>query len=266
MNAAPTLFLRMMLVTLVALLLLLCQTGCSSAPSGARWWSPGTWFSGSEARAQAKAVAAVDTKRESVLKAAQIAGHETAAALSAAPASRPVEVATESANTASALMDQALGAPPVGELAGLRARVAALLSENETIRAAAERERAAVRADTAELSRNLAEAFEAKSKAEANLAAGFARENALANELRNQRLIRNVLIGATILCAAGWFYIRFVAGGIPGAIGKALAFADTKHPEQAEFFRTLLDTHLNRSEQSSIAKQAAKAALKAKSA
>jgi hypothetical protein len=244
----------------------LVLAGCASTGSNVKAWNPFTWFSGSEARTQARAVARVDSKREAVLKAAQMAGHETAAALAAAPASRPVEVATESANTVSALMDQALGAPTVGELAALRSRVTALLSENEQIRIAAEKDRSASRANAAELSRDLAAANAAKAKAETNLADAFARENALANKYRNMVFAAWALAGLSAVLGLAWLYLKFAAGGLPGAIGKALAFADTKHPEQAEFFRTLLDTHLNRSEQSSIAGQVAKAALRMKSA
>lgn len=243
---------------------LVVMVGCASSSTNVKAWNPFTWFSGSEARTQAKAAARVDEKREAVFKAAQIAGHEAATALAAAPASRPVEVATESANTASALMDQALGAPTVGELAALRARVTALLSENESVRSAAEKERASIRADAAALSRELAAASAARAKAEANLAGAFARENAIANKYRNLMFGFWAAVAIALLTAAGWIYLKFSVGGLPGALGRILAAADQKHPEQAELFRGLLDTHLNRSEQSSIAGHVAKASARMK--
>jgi len=69
------------------------------------------------------------------IKLAQKSTHETQIALAAAPPSRPVVVASGSAATASALLDQAVGPLPTAELSNLRETVTGLLSEDPKVSA-----------------------------------------------------------------------------------------------------------------------------------
>jgi len=251
------------------LLVVLALAGCTSM-SGVKWWSPKTYFSGSEARTEVKALASVDVKREAVLRAGQASVYETVFALMAAGQSRAAALALDAAQSAQGLLDQALGVLPVDETARLRARVAALLSENETIRGQAEKERNAARSLAAEQGKELDEARKALAEAQAALSTAFARENATANAYRNEQaksLMWKLGLGSlALVVAAGWVYVRFFAGGIPAVLGNMLARADVEQPNKAEDMREMLNKFLNRDEQAKVAKHAAKTALKIKSA
>jgi hypothetical protein len=259
----PITFGALMLLGLTLVFLALF-TGCVSTggSQNVKVWNPLTWFSGSEARTQARAAARADQSREAVLKAAQRSAHESALALESAPSSRPVEIATESAQTTTGLLDQALGSVPLDELATLRARVAALLSENAAVRAEAEKDRARARADAAQLSRDLAALAAAKAKTDTDLAAAFARENALANKHRNTVFALYGAATLAVIAAAGWVYVRFFAAVPTGILGKVLAFADRDAPHKAAAMRDLLDPYLNRAEQARILAAATKTAAK----
>jgi regulator of replication initiation timing len=243
----------------IALVLLstLCALagGCASG-TGAKWYAPASWFSHAPAGAVDRAEAKQDAAREAAVKAAQRATIETAEALAAAPASRPVEVATESNAAAVALLNQAAGPLSVADLAALRKQVAGLLSENATLRAEAEKSRTAARAHDAALSERLAQADAAVAAAGAKLRDAFERENALANELRSQTALAWILGGVALLGCVAYVYVRFALGGIPGAVGGALRTLRAQNPTAADALTPLLDGLLNRHEQAAIAKHA----------
>ena len=168
-------------------LILAClfTTACTSpGPGESRFWAPSTWGKGSEGKAVEKAVRAEEKASAPVLQAARTAAHEAILALAAAPASRPVEVATHSATQAATLLDQIAGPLTAQEASDIRTRIAQLLSENEAIRAKAEKDRTDRDAALAKLSNRYQEAQEALTKAQGDLTAAFAREHAAANEAR----------------------------------------------------------------------------------
>jgi len=232
--------------------------GCTST-SGVKFWSPATWGSGSEARAQVKAVDKVDVKREAVLRAGQRSLFEVVLALAASAPSRAVDLATEAAQSAQALFDQALGALPVDETTKLRARVAALLSDNETIRGQAEKERSAARSLAAEQGKELEEARNRLADAQAALSAAFARENAVANAYRNEKVVSLLWkVGLGLVAAvsvAGWIYVRFFAGGWMSMIARGLVRADHDKPAAANAAREVLDSVLSYKEQDRLSKK-----------
>lgn len=199
---------------------------------------------------------AEDVARAAVIKQAQKSSHETQLALLSAPASRPVALATDTNAATVALLDQAGGPLDAGELARIRATIAGLLSENTKIREAAERERAKDQESIGEVSAALAAAVQRSDAAESKLRKAFDRENELANELRSQRALMWIAAGAAALCAAGWVYVRFFLGGLPGAFAKGISVlrADGKLPPVGE--PNVFDAFLNRHEQELIAKHA----------
>ena len=189
-----------------------------------------------------------------MLKAAQVTAHETQHALAEAPGSRAVEVATEANSQTVTLLDQAVGPLSVEETQRLLARVNLLLSENAELRKKGEAARAEHRESVAKSSSQLAELQAKLSTANAKLAQGFERENALANELRNQRLILWAVGAAAVIGYVGILYLRFAYGGIPQALGKGLSTLRAKNPDAGELATTIFDGLLNRHEQSRIAR------------
>lgn len=237
-------------VALIALSLVL--TGCAST-SGARWYNPGTWFSGSEGRAVVRTEAKVEAASNEVLKAAQKTAHETQLALVAAPESRPVEVARESNDATVSALDQIAGPLTVAEVTALRAQVAGLLSEVATQRAEAERARQERRDTLAEASTAIDELRAKLAAQQQELKAGFERENAVANSYRN---VKFALYGTAALCLIafiGLTYLRLAYGGIPQAIGRGLFELRAKNPEAGAIATQLFDSYLNRAEQRRIA-------------
>lgn len=240
----------------IAFVLLLLMCGCTSN-GGTRWYAPATWFSHAPASAVDNAERKEDAARDAVIKAAQKASHETAFALAAAPASRPVAVAKETNAEAVALLDQAGGPLDAATVARLRATVSGLLSENASLREAAEKQREAEQRGIAEVSAALAKAEKQSDEAQGKLRAAYDRENALANELRSQRALLWIAGGIAALLAAGWVYAQFALGGIPMAAGKALRELRTTRPDIAAVVTPLFDSYLNRHEQAQIAKHTA---------
>lgn len=236
-------------------ILVLLLSGCSTG-TGAKWYAPATWFSGAPAGAVDRAEQKEDKARDRVIKAAQKATHETGIALAAAPSSRPVQVAANSNNEATALLDQAAGPLTAEEVAKLRATVAGLLSEIASVREKAEKQKADESKQIAEVSSALAKAEQASADAAGKLRAAFERENALANELRSQRALFWIACGVAVVVAAGWIYVRFALGGFPVAVGRALGDIRQRNPKLAEEITPFLDGYLNRNEQALIAKNA----------
>jgi hypothetical protein len=229
------------------------MTGCSSSGANTRWWNPGTWFSGSAGRATDRAEIKLDAKREQALAAAHIEVAKTGEALDVAPSSRAVELAKRFNDNADTLLTQSVGAITAKDLQDMRQLVDGLMSENAAIRTDAEARQKGEEKKQAAISAELAEAQRKLSEAQGDLRQAFDRENALANQLRNQRFILWGLAGTAILLAVAWAYVRYIAGGLPSALGHVLAAAERKSPQLADDFRSLLDTHLNRHEQTNIA-------------
>ncbi len=213
---------------LVAILVLSLMTGCATG-TGAKWYAVNTWFSHAPASAVDRADAKVYVAREGAIKAAQQAVHETQYALLSAPASRPVNVATASNDTAVGLLDQVAGPLPLAEATALREQVAGLLSDNAEIRAKAEGQRADQQKVVSTLSAKLETAVRQSETANDRLRVAFDRENALANQLRSQRALLWIAGGVAVLFAAGWVYLRFFLGGMPSAVGSLLAKAKDSH-------------------------------------
>ncbi len=236
------------LILIFALLLAGCTT------TGKHWWSPGTWFSSSEAKGADKAVATLNIRQEAVIKAAHVEVAKTAEALDHAPESREIELARKFNDTADALLTQGSGPLPLKEIQELKALVRDLRSENAQVRASAETRQAASEKSIATISSDLATATKKLDEAQADLRTAFDRENALADELRNERMVRWTLVGLTLVCAAGWLYVRYVAGGLPSALGRVLRDAQAKSPALADDLRGLLDANLDRNEQAAVRK------------
>jgi hypothetical protein len=231
--------------------------GCAS-PTGSAGkvtaWNPLTWFSGSEGRGAGRADERQAKARDAVIEAAQKTAHETAEALASAPASRPVEVARESAGVTVTLLDQAAGPLTAEESARIREQVRKLLSDNDALRREGEQLREDHREAVGVLSGKLQQAEAGRAAATKDLQAAFARENELANTLRNQRFI---LWGVVILAAIGYLgvlYLRFAYGGVPSAIGRGLAELRTKNPDAGNLATSIFDSYLNRAEQRRIAR------------
>lgn len=237
---------------------LLFLSGCGTAGSGIRWYAPATWFSGKPATDADKAERKESEAKQAALKLAQKATHETQIALAAAPVSRPVDVATSSSTIAASLLDQIAGPLTTSELNSIRSTIAGLLSENAEVRAQAERAQARNSETVAEISTRLAKAHAASEVADRNLKLAFERENQLANDLRAQRALIWIVSGVAVLGFAGWIYVRYFLGGIPNAVGSALAALEKSHPDMVGTpdtpgpLRVALNQGMNRSEQTAI--------------
>ena len=240
-------------VTLTCLLLV----GCVSAPnSGVKWFNPATWFSGSAGREAAKVEAKIDKASDKAIAEAQKAAHATQDALAIAPQSRPVDVAKASNDAAVALLDQVNGPLTAADISQIRERVRLLASDLASERAKGEAMQADAQKKIDAASRNLAELSEAKKKSDADLAKSFERENALANELRNEKwwswFWRITIGSAVLLVAAAYLYIRLTLGGLPTALSGTLSHLREVDPETADKLTGALDVHLSPAEQSMI--------------
>jgi hypothetical protein len=167
-----------------------------------------------------------------------------------------VEVALDTNASTVALLDQAAGPLPAGDLAKLRATITGLLSENAKIRAEAEKQRAKEQRDIAGLSSALAKAEQASETAKESLRKAFERENALANQLRAQNALIWILGALGAILAALYVYARIALGGIPSAIGMAMSDIKASHPDVAKLVAPIYAKYLNRSEQNMIARRA----------
>lgn len=229
------------------------MAGCASG-TGAKWYAPATWFSHVPADALDRAERKEDNARAAVIKSAQKSSHETAVALAQAPASRPVEVASETNATTVSLLDQAAGPLTAEEVTKIRVTIPRLLSENAEVRVQAEKQRARDLANISEISDALAKAEVKSLAADEKLREAFDRENALANQLRSQRAFLWILGGLAAVLGIGWVYVKIVLGGVPKAIGGALGELRLKNPDAAEILTKTFDTYLNRNEQNLIFK------------
>lgn len=239
----------------VSLLLCLLLCGCASG-GGARWYAPATWFSSTEGKAVDKADAKVDQTQEVLLKEAQKSAHRTEQALTSAPTSKEVDLARSEISETTTLLDQAVGPLTLSEKEKIIAQVSGLLSENEKLREVVRAEREADRTTTKRLSEKHAKAQEFAVRAHAQLKEAFVRENALADEARTERAIKWIAIFGAGLVGIAYFYLKFMVGGIPSALGQALRTIRTNHPNMAPQVESILDGLLNRNEQEQVRKHA----------
>lgn len=237
-------------VSFLVLCVLLFTSGCVSG--GKKWWSPATWFSDSSAKAADLAGTYLAKKQGDAVQAAKVEVAKTGEALSHAPDSREVALAIRFNDNADALLAQAAQPLTVAERQAVKQLVAELRSDNAAIRSAAESRQKSSEQRQAALSEELAAAEKKLSAAQSELRTAFDRENALANELRNERVVKWSLAGAALICALGWAYLRYVAGGLPSALGSMMARLEKKSPTLAEDIRPFLDSETNRSEQAGI--------------
>lgn len=231
--------------------MLLLLSGCATG-SGAKWYAPASWFSHAPAENADKAATKEEGARHAVVKEAQRTAHQTQVAIASAPASRPVATAADFNASTVALLDQAEGPLPVGEIEALKRTVAGLLSENAKVREDAEKVRANEREQASSAAERLAKAERASEQATAALRAAFERENALANELRAQRALVWIVGGIGVLLGLGWLYVQFALGGVPVAIGKAMRDLKATHPDIAKQVAPFYTKYLNRNEQKII--------------
>lgn len=236
--------------TLALLAALALLSGCTTA--GKHWWSPGTWFSGRAAQVADRAADALDHKKDEAVQAAHVEVAKTGEALTHAADSREIELARRFNGNAEALLTQGSGPLALAQQQELRKIVADLRSQNAQVRAAAEQSQQAGEQRLAKLSAELAAKQHELTAAQADLRTAFDRENALADQLRNERMVKWSLAGAALLCALGWAYVRYIAGGLPNALGAMLRSAERKSPALAMDVRELLDAHLDRNEQDAV--------------
>lgn len=189
---------------LFVVLLALLAAGCTIWPS--------TWrVGGSPIDKHEKTEQKLDGARSDAVGGAQQAIHQAEEALNYAPAdNRPVIVAKDFVAEARALLDQAHGAPVASDVAAWRELVAGLLSENASVRADAERERASQAATTSDLARRLAAATAKAERSEAR-ALEYARDReALADFAAKLKLGFFALVGLVALGSVLSIAARFV--------------------------------------------------------
>jgi hypothetical protein len=168
--------------------------------------------------------------RAQVIQGAQEAAHKSAMALAAAAPSRATTVATDFAAEATALLDQAVGAPKAGDLSSWRDLVSALLSDNAAIRQKAEAQRSSDAERMADLSDKLAASAAATARAEAQVRE-YARENErLADLVRKALWIGGGLAGLWLLAQLLSIAARFspALGGVASVVN-AIATPATQY-------------------------------------
>lgn len=263
-------------ITLLLLAGVLWISGCASAGGSKVWWNPLTW-SADRAAVAARVEAKQDANDAALVKQAQVENAKTIEALKAAPVSRPVVVASRTAENAQALLDKAAGSIAVADLTALRATVANLLSENADLRAAGERSQAAAEDRAARLTAENERLKQAAAEAAANLAQAYGKERALANQVRNFYFIVGGLVGLFILgnlirAAAPLVPALSGASRLVGAVlnpaaeyalhraetglakvGHAVAEIKARAPELAGQFIATLDQHTDSDHQRAIA-------------
>ena len=206
--------------------------GCSTPQPKATWWNPGTWFSG-------RAGDRVDAHREDVrdhqtdlllkqdnlVHLAQEEARLTGFALEAAPASPSVDLARGFSDSTILTLSEASGATDELRIQELRQLISGLLSENEEIRADAEKllTEKDIQISSKIEDKNQAEAalLEAKAKLAESvglLEVAFDRENALADKYRNVRFAFIGFIILALVVGAVFLYLRFVGMGALGSI------------------------------------------------
>lgn len=260
---------------LAFILCLFFLAGCASTSGVHVWWNPTTWGRDRAATA-AKIEAKQDANEAALVKQAQVENAKTIEALRAAPASRPVEVATRMAENAQALLDKAAGSITVKDLTELRVIVSNLLSENVALRATGEKQQVKAEATAAKLTEENESLKADKAESDKQLAAGYERERKLANTVRNFWFVVIGLVGLFILGNLLSIAARFVpalamaakvVNGVTAPlqafalhraevgmqkVGHALATARDELPEMADKLTTIFDTHTDADHQRAI--------------
>lgn len=234
------------------LLACLALTGCASSPTGSGIF--GLWTKRGE-RAVEKAEARVSVAEADLLARIQRSVEEFRAAVLLAPPSRPVEVATEAATQASGHLAQLLGPITVERLAQINARASALVSDNAATRAPAEAARAVDRkADYAAAE----QVGELRTKLDA--AERSNREIAKTNADTAAKYLWMTFAAAagtvlTVVATAAALAYRANAFGMADGVARGIADLRRRDPGTAGLATAALDTGLNRTEQSAIAKR-----------
>lgn len=207
-----------------AIPIFLFLAGCSLIPSS--WRIFGSPLDKSQ-RAQAK----LDHTQEETVQRAQAAVHKAELALLQAPAGdRPTAVGRDYVTEARALLDQAKGPPSIEDEKAWRNLVAGLLSQNEAVRAAAEKQRAVDTANTLDLAHRLSAATAAAERANER-ALGYARESeGLADFARKLKLgffsIVGLLVLGTVLSFASRFFpaLGLASRVVNGVVAPGITF------------------------------------------
>lgn len=189
------------------ILALLLLSGCSVLPSFVWPWSK------NREKAVAKAEVRADIAMMDVLREAQEQIEVAAGALARAMESREVTLARSATASAASLQAQAIGPLPEKERQRLQQQVEELLSENEQIRTAAEKQRALDLVKVAETSEALAAARQSLEDATGKLREGYLREKALADKYRGLMWTAYGVGALALLLGAAWIYVRVTTGG-----------------------------------------------------
>jgi hypothetical protein len=210
MKAAPLLF----------VVLVLMLAGCSSVGTNKKWYSPATWFSDSAAQTVERLETKEDVLIDGVSKSGQIELFKTTVALNSplfAP-EKKIEVASRTANNALNLFEQ-VSPLTIGEKWEAENVTLGLLADLDDARRSQEQAEKAYREqgeDLAGVREELKGAGErAKDEAARNLA--------LANQLRTERLIKwGAILGNGLLIIGVFFYrnnFLGLADGVARGIG-----------------------------------------------
>jgi hypothetical protein len=241
---------------LLLALAVLCG-GCVST-SGKHFWSPKTWFSSAPAKTVTKIETTENYQKQILILDAQGEVEKTRRVLKLAPDSRAVSVAIRTAGNASALLVQANGPLAFDVLADFDKWAESILSDTSAISAVAEAKQKSDERKYNADSNELRETREKLKEAESKLLVAFAKENGLADTLRNERALRFWILGGgtlmLLIAGGGWLYLQIATGGIPKAIGSMLKGLDETDPDKANLVRSLLDPVTNRIEQALIRK------------
>lgn len=262
-------------VFIVCLLILLTSSGCAATGGHSRWWNPLTWGANPVARVEARQEALAGNQAE-LVKAAQVETHKTAAALEIVPESQATEVARRTTRNAEALLASAAGPLDIAEAQRAREIARGLaqgLIEAERDQARAEATAAKVSAENASLKAELTQAQD-------KLQAGYARERALANRMRNIYWIAGGLAALWLLgnvlavAARANPALNGVSHLVNGVVNPALSVAHaravdglhrvgrgmrairTKLPQVAEQVEVILDMETDQEHQQLIAEAA----------
>lgn len=239
----------------IFLLACLLLGGCVST-SGKHFWSPATWFSSTPAKKVTKIQASEEYLQKVLLIDAQGEVEKTVKVLQLAPKSEAVEVALRTSGNASSLMTQALGPLSFDVEASINEWSKAILFGDDLAKIEAKARQVKDERKFVEDSAAYVEIKRKLTEAEGKLLVAFAKENELADTLRNERALRFWIIGGgtlmLIIVGGGWLYLQIATGGIPKAIGSMLKGLDETDPDKANLVRSLLDPVTNRIEQALI--------------
>jgi regulator of replication initiation timing len=239
-----------LVTALVLTALAFAFTGCSTAPAGSGLLG---WWTARGERAAAQAETKVTASESAILQRAQERVQEAVVALLTAPASRPVEVASEATAQASALLAQVNGPLTVAQLASVRQQVEALLSDNAALRAEGERLRAEKRQADATASEQLT-ALRTQLEAADLRAAKIAATNARTAALYLRAKWAAAGLGAlTLLATAGGIYLKLASGNATAATGELLALIDRRAPALSTLARGVADSPLWQTQQAKLA-------------